>query len=265
MVNTISKTLTLLLWTLVPLASFGSGVPSPPDTPARPVAKVGRTLIDTHDVHDRLNRLKQTTTAHQADRYEQAINQLIDEAILIQQAKKLGLHRTKDYADGLETAKQTLLLELMIGQLLATYIGVSEAEANQFYRNNARLFSAIHQRRFHYSLSDTAAEAKQAYAQLSKNPDALPLTYGGWITKNHPDPAIAEAVFSLTRIGDIAPPIRTPNGYYVIQLMGINHTPKQTKADSLALIKSELQFDQRNALIDAYIREARKTITVHRY
>lgn len=246
---------------LLSLISFGNLS----DGPSRPVAKVGKTIIDTHDVHTRLNRLPQNPQTTQKDRYEWALNQLIDEAILIYQAKKTGLHRTKEYADNLETVKNTLLLELMIARLLENYPGVSDAKVNQFYQTNAALFDSIHQRRFQYSVSDTQSEASKIYAQLTQNPSAVPWTHGGWITHNHPDSALAKTVFSLKTIGDIAPPVQTQTGYYVIQLIGINQTPTQPKADSLKLIRAELDFEQREAFIDAYINQSRDGVTVHRY
>ncbi|MDA7564023.1 peptidylprolyl isomerase [Candidatus Marinamargulisbacteria bacterium] len=235
--------------------------------PGQPVVKVGKVLIDTHDVHARLKRIPAAAhqTLTQADRYQLAVDQLVDEAILIHQARKNGIHRTQAYATALHETKQALLIELMIKQLLTTDPGISDATANQFYQNNAPVFDAIHQRRFQYSLSTTQSEAANHYAQLIKNPHSIPLISGGWITESHAVPALASAVFSLPSIGDIAPPVRTDNGYYVIRLMGINQTPKQSKADSLALIKSELKFEQRQALIDAYIKQSSTTIHVHRY
>lgn len=248
---------------LLPLSSLASLNPEP----GQPVAKVGKALIDTHDVHARLKRIPPSThqALTQAERYQLAVDQLIDEAILIHQARKNGIHRTQAYANALHAAKQTLLLELMIKQLITTDSGVSDAAANQFYQNNPALFDAIHQRRFQYSLSTTQSEASKQYEQLLKNPHSIPFTPGGWITKSHTTPVLASTVFSLQSIGDIAPPVRTDNGYYVIQLIGINQTPKQSKADSLNLIKSELKFEQRQALINAYINQSSTTVHVHRY
>ena len=229
----------------------------------QPVAKVGSITITNYDVHNRLIQLPKNN--RQSDRYQWALDQLINEAILIHQAKKNGLHRTKAYAENLQIAKRTLLLESMITQLIETAPGISDAEVSQVYQNNPTLFEAIHQRRFQYHVSETLTEAKTHYASLVQNPRSLTLTPGSWITQNYPNRPIANAVFSLAAIGDISTPIRTETGYYIIRLIGINKTPKQNEAESLAMIKSELQFEQQQALIDAYIDQVSDTLNIKRY
>ena len=71
----------------------------------------------------------------------------------------------------------------------------------------------------------------------------------GFLTKGHMMESIDAAAFSLKKPGELSPPVRTPLGYHIVQL--VEHKPLKRKS------LEDIQGDVRNQLLDKLNAETR--------
>ena len=212
---------------------------------AAPLATVGRYTITESDITARLRTAAPTTTR------AAMLDQLINEAVLLNRAHDLGLHETERYQQALERVSDRLLMTLLFDAIPWDKT-VSPAAIQAFYDENPDLFAPLEQRRYRYYAAETRAEATRMAAIWQADPlgSHADIQDGGWImTATTP---VHAAVFALEKIGMITGPIATETGYELIQLNGRVITPPQPATAYTDMIRAEILTQRQQDAIRAY-------------
>ncbi|MGX5835099.1 peptidylprolyl isomerase [Aeromonas piscicola] len=161
---------------------------------------------------------------------------------------------------------------LLDAATLGKDIKVTEQDAQDYYDQHQDLFQRAERRHVAHILipfgkDEKAAEQKadallaQAkggddFAALAKanSSDSFSAKKGGeldWFEKGVMDPAFEKAAFALAKAGDLSTVVKSPFGFHVIKLLGVE--PAQTKpfADVKAETISRLQADKAKELFFA--------------
>ncbi|WP_440891978.1 peptidylprolyl isomerase [Aeromonas dhakensis] len=161
---------------------------------------------------------------------------------------------------------------LLDAATLGKDVKVSEQDAQDYYDQHQDLFQRAERRRVAHILipfgKDEKAAEQKAEAVLAKakagddfaalakadSSDTFSAKKGGeldWFEKGVMDPAFEKAAFALTKAGDLSAVVKSPFGFHVIKLLGVE--PAQTKpfADVKAETISRLQSDKAKELFFA--------------
>ncbi|MGY3961231.1 peptidylprolyl isomerase [Aeromonas popoffii] len=161
---------------------------------------------------------------------------------------------------------------LLDAATLGKDIQVTEQDAQDYYDQHQDLFQRAERRRVAHILipfgkDENAAEQKadalltQAqggddFAALAKanSSDTFSAKKGGeldWFEKGVMDPSFEKAAFALNKAGDLSTVVKSPFGFHVIKLLGVEATQTKPFADVKADTISRLQADKAKELFFA--------------
>ena len=163
---------------------------------------------------------------------DNVLKKAIDRALLIQNAKKSGIEKTKEYKQALNAIKKDLILKAWLSKKSQT-IKVGEKEARKFYNDNKYNFKIPNQVRARHILVKTEKEAKDIINELKKaknikakfielaklksiGPNASKGGDLGFFSKDKMVPAFAKVAFELKNGTFATKPVKTEFGYHVI-------------------------------------------------
>ena len=215
---------------------------------AAPVVTVNGQAIDKSVVDEQVKSLVARSGGQVQDTpalREEIKNQLIDQTLVMQEAKKRGLDRSKEYQAALSNFQTQLLGELYIQEVVKK-ASVSDSEAKQIYDQQAAALKGTQEVKLRQIVTDNQEDAQKALAELNSKKSFASVAQkyskdglkdkGGLIDswenlKNFQNnaPAIYDAIASLAK------------GQHVKQVVNIN--------GSYALFQVE---DKRNAQIPPF-------------
>ena len=164
---------------------------------------------------------------------DQVVNQAIERKLLIAQAKKEGIEKSKEFKNALESVKEDLALEVWMRQEMEK-VKVSSSEIEKFYNQNKAKFVQPETAKVKHILVSSEADAKSIIAELkkagknvaskfeelakAKSKDGSAQNGGelGWIAKGQVVPEFADAAFKLDKGKYTQTPVKTQFGYHVI-------------------------------------------------
>jgi len=161
-------------------------------------------------------------------------NYVITRELLYQEAKKKGFEKNKDIMAKIENFKRMTLIDSLLEEVLKGKMEVSEAELQQYYKENQDRFSEPLEVKIRHILVNTEAALKEVLMKLSRKEDFAKLASSynldasredggnlGWIKRGQLSPSFAqfeEAAFSLKELGETSEVIQSAMGYHLIQL-----------------------------------------------
>ena len=263
------------LFTLAILMSSTIAVAS---EPKNVIATVGKTQITIDELNSRISSFPPQYSAalQQKENKAKLLDQMIDEQLLVNAAKKSGTDKTSTYKKQLQDAQKQILLDALIKDKIDKNIAVSDEDAQAFYISKPEQFQATEQRNASHVLVKTEAEAieiKKAvdkgadFAALAKEKSQDPSAASnsgslGWFARGQMVAEFEQAVFAMTK-GQISAPVKTQFGYHIIKLNDTQSRPKTEFTPQLAQqIKEGLQTEKKRALLAQYLEELRKNTTI---
>lgn len=220
---------------------------------AQTLAKVGGVSIT----------LEQVIAADPAAKTDPAIRNkvliaLVNRQAVLNDAKKIGLEQTPDYQTALAQAKENILINLEAKNFAAAN-PISDQQISDEYNN---IFSkpAPDEYRFREILVASFADAQSVITELkagqsfsilaAKTSTDQSAAIGGevgWQVATQLSAPILKTLKTM-QVGQIAGPISLPQGYVVIQLLGVRLAPKpaldQVKAKISAALQQQEWIDQ---------------------
>jgi len=241
-----------------------------PPLPEGSVARVNGTLIRSEDLQRLLAALASDRRAPLTDEdRRRVLDRLIEEELLVQYAMSLGLVRTDRRVRG-------NLVSAVLGALNASTDGYdpSAAEVEEFYQENRDYFAypeRLQVREVFVAATrnapdgDALARAQQAAERLRAGEalDTVRTTLGDEAFAPLPDAPLPPAklreylgpsalrVAQTLQPGEVSNPVRTPQGYYVLQLVA--HAKSQ--AAPLAEVEPQVRAEMKRRLGDRLLRE----------
>ena len=187
--------------------------------------------------------------------YQLVLDQLIDQRLLAQEAVRRGLDRTPAAQRRLETARERLLGNFLMEDLVATQ--VNEAAIDRMYEEQVRLQQLDDEVRIRHILLETQEEAREVLEKARAGEDftALAFEYSedtrtrldggsfGWVSPNEmiePFPA----VIADTPAGEISEPFQSEQGWHILKVEQRRTRPPKTREEMRPEIVTYLTFTQ---------------------
>ena len=153
------------------------------------------------------------------------LNARIAARLLVQEARQNGLHETAAYEDAVDHIEKKLLVDVYLEKALFDTLQIHESELQDlFVRANTTLTARhLYAKTYEEALQlEKRLKNGERFEDLAREifADSVLATSGGSVgsfTLDEMDPAFEDAAF-LLEIGEISGPVRTRQGYSIIQL-----------------------------------------------
>jgi peptidyl-prolyl cis-trans isomerase C len=200
---------------------------------------------------------------------EAFLDQMINETLILQYARKQGVDREPDYQQELKERQRELLLDYFEQHHLFDGITIGSEEIRQYYERHAEDFMQPEKIQVRHILTNTYEEAAAALQRIKNGEDfqevartvsihasrtqggALPPFSRGTYNKPFEDAAFALAVGELSGI------IKSELGYHIIEKTG--ETPKQLRplSDVQQQIASYLLEQKKQQIVQEFLESLR--------
>ena len=187
--------------------------------------------------------------------YQLVLDQLIDQRLLAQETVRRDLDKTAAAQRRLETARERLLGNFLMEDLVATQ--VNEAAIDRMYEEQVRLQQLDDEVRIRHILLETQQEAREVLEKARAGEDftALAFEYSedtrtrldggsfGWVSPNEmiePFPA----VIADTPAGEISEPFQSEQGWHILKVEQRRTRPPKTREEMRPEIVTYLTFTQ---------------------
>jgi len=184
------------------------------------------------------------------------LNEILGDRLLIREARRNGIEQTPSFRTEADIARRKILLDLYDAYVVGESVQVTDEDrAEVFARMNGMV-----QARHLYSRTQEGAEtlyrrlqAGESFETLAREvfADTALANSGGLLpafTFDEMDPAFEDAAFTLP-VGEISRPIRTAQGFSVMQVVDRFVSP----------ILTESAFAERRAFVDGYVYRKKRT------
>ena len=162
------------------------------------------------------------------------IRSLVDRQILVNEAVKEGINKSKDYKSQVSDFKKGLLVQLLLHKEISNKVSVTTADAKSYYKKHFLSFNLPSKINVSYVQSSSLKQAQAAYNLLksgkpfaavaqkySTAPNAKSGGTLGWIKFEETTPAFNNAAFNLRKIGEYSNIVKVGNNFDIIRLNNI--------------------------------------------
>ncbi len=198
------------------------------------LAEVDGKVITTEDFKNEVDRLPPylKPMVQSNEGRKELLDSMIVRQILLEQAKKDGVDKSKEVSDRLDDLRKRLIVETYLKKKVEAEAKVTDEEMKKFYDDNKDKFKTGDQVRASHILVKTEKEAQDILAQLKKggsfedlakkfSGDSSAAKGGdlGWFPKGAMVPEFDKVAFSLKQ-GELSGVVKTNFGYHIIKVTG---------------------------------------------
>ena len=257
------------------------------------LAQVGPNIITRKDLQQVLESMPTHIRRQYAislSRKKRLLWDLIQFEVLVLEAQRQGLQKSRDVKKARERAMVHLLIKRIVQKVRP--ISVSDEEIALYYRKNFRVFNRAERRRvsqiaFRLPATASIEEKKKKEASIQKlfpliqaankknsgfaemarkySEDQISRKKGGDIGYSvstekggHWNKHFSHAAFQLKKIGEIVGPIQTQWGYFIIRLEEIVPPLSQSLTQVRSVIRNRLLEKRRKVVYNKYLLNLRK-------
>jgi len=224
------------------------------------------------------------------ERQKEFLDNLVRFEVLAQEARRRGYDR---HPEVIESLKQTMVRKMMVGEVQGAIrmSDITEEEMKRYYDEHLSDYDKPDQVRVSQLVVATEEEAKAAMAELAKriaadkreyrrifaamvkerSTDAASKATGGDLRffarseqgGEQPKP-IADAAFSIAKVGELGGPVQTAAGWHVLLLTGRKNAYKRTFEQVRRQIQNRLYREKKRTGTEAFVEGLRKAARVER-
>lgn len=204
---------------------------------------------------------------------ELLINELVNQELFYLDAVDSKLDETEDFKRELEKAKENILKQMRVRNLLET-VEITDEEVKDFYENNKDKYdkpaevSAKHILvKEEDKINDIAKEIEDglAFEEAAKKYSTCPSKEKGGdlgtFSKGKMVPAFEEAAFALED-GEVSDPVKTQFGYHLIMKTGSTEAAKSSFEEVEAQVKQQVTVQKQNKIYLAKVDELKNNYDV---
>jgi peptidyl-prolyl cis-trans isomerase C len=240
------------------------------------LADVNGVAITAQDFKNEVDRLPPylKPMVQSPDGKKELLDSMIVREIILEQAKKDGVDKSKDVADRLEDLRKRLIVETYLKKKVEQEAQVSDAELKKFYDENKEKFKTGEQVRASHILVKTEKEAEDILKQLKNgaNFEDLAKKYStdstaakggdlGWFSKGAMVPEFDKVVFGLKE-GQLSGIVKTQFGYHIIKVTGVRPAGIRAFDEVKEQIKSTLLPSKQQEIFQKMKEDLKKNAKV---
>jgi peptidyl-prolyl cis-trans isomerase C len=199
------------------------------------------------------------------------LQELINQELLLQEARKRGLDKDKKVLANLERLKKGLIINALGEELCAGKDEVSDDEVMAYYQENKAEF-ILEEVRVRHILVKTLEEAKEIKKRLNQGEDFITLAKQhsiwtpsrikggdlGYIKRGMVHKSFEQAAFALKKRGELSDIVKTDFGYNIIRLEDRLGPRQLTFAEVQEKIREYLSEKKRKEILTAHVQDLRK-------
>jgi peptidyl-prolyl cis-trans isomerase C len=204
------------------------------------------------------------------------LDRLIMKKLLLREAAKGKIEGEAEFQNRLADIKEQLLIESLLKKKIAADSQLTDNDMKKYYDTNKEKFKKEREINTRHILLKTEEEAKQIMEKLQKGEDFIELSKKYSIDPNakasggeigfHPKgtllPEYEAAAFKLTKVGQVAGPVKSQFGYHIIRLEGAK-PPAYVSFDEVKdFIRQQLIQDKQKELLEKYIEDLKKAAKI---
>jgi peptidyl-prolyl cis-trans isomerase C len=233
-----------------------------PQKTGQTLAEVNGTVITTGEFKKEVENLPPylKSMAETPEGKKELLDTMIVREIMLQQAQKDGLDKSKEVADKLEELKKRVIVEAYLKKKIEAEANITDADLQKFYDQNKEKFKTGDQVRASHILVKTEKEAQDILGQLKKGGnfeelakkssiDAAGAKGGdlGWFGKGSMIPEFEKVAFGMKE-GELSGVVKTKFGYHIIKLTGKRAAGIRPFAEVKEQIKAALLPEKQQAV-----------------
>ncbi|MHB1660932.1 MAG: peptidylprolyl isomerase [bacterium] len=162
------------------------------------------------------------------------LKSLVDRQILVNEALKEGVNKSKSYKSQVSDFKKGLLVQLLLHKEVANKVKVTDADAKAYYKKHYLSFNLPSKINVSYIQLNSPKQAQVVYKMLAggKNFASTAQKYStapngknggvlGWIKFQETTPAFNNAAFSIPKVGSISKIVKVSSHFDIIKLNNV--------------------------------------------
>jgi peptidyl-prolyl cis-trans isomerase C len=242
--------------------------------PSIVIATIGPKVYSVDDINERISTLDPQLQEFfvKKENKVRLLEQIVEEEIIYQLAKKERLQRSKDFKEKMEELKRQALINFFIQEKVEELSNISKEEVETYYNSNSNQFDAYETRDLSHILVRTEQEAKNILTRLKKGEtfEALAEKHSidpskaqggklGWVRSSQLVEAFSDAAFMLTKRDPISPIVKTQFGFHIIKFNDSKTMPKQSLDSVFDSIRNELVAEKKRSRFKTIIENGRES------
>ena len=244
------------------------------------VLKVGSKTYSNDDISDRIGIANDPSVKayfESKENREKLVDQIIEEEVIYQLAKKERLQRNKEFKTRMDQLERQALIQFYIQQNVDEIVEVTPDEVETFYNSNKSIFSEYETRNLSHILVATKKEANRVQRLLKKGKkfDDLARQYStdeskanggnlGWVRKDRLVEEFGTAAFRLSKRAPVSGVVKTSFGYHIIKLNDVSTVKAQPLDDVYEKISTQLLAQKRQQKFNDLMSNAKETFTIEK-
>ena len=199
------------------------------------------------------------------------LKSLVDRQILVNEALKEGVNKSKSYKSQVSDFKKGLLVQLLLHKEVANKVKISDADARAYYKKHYLSFNLPSKINVSYIQLNSSKQAQIVYKMLAggKPFAAAAQKYSiapngktggvlGWIKFQETTPAFNNAAFGITKVGGISKIVKVGSHFDIIKLNNVvTGKPKPFSALKDQIVMMMKQKEASN-ILKAFVKNLRK-------
>ncbi len=256
------------------LAGAGACAPASHDTQV--LAIVNGRPITLSEFDFRWSELPATTR----ERYEteggkqRFLEELIARELLMQEARRLGLHRSPTIQVRSQRYKEKLLLE-EVTRAVTSSVDISEEELEAYYARHGAVLPPPDRIEISQIVTSNVYAARDIKRMLDEgisfptlarrySTDQFSRARGGDLglyQKGTAPPEVEDKIYRL-RPGRVSDPIKTESGYYLVKVTSRKPGDRQEVLQARELLKQELVAEKRQQHVEDYLQRLKENAAI---